>query len=442
LCALVAAAACLVFRTARIHRSLAASSDGGASGAAALAPFPPPVLPILYGDSVGSERMLLREAQRPRETAVRDAGVDPEAERDRCRRYGLGYSNRTARRRVFYGGSIADDPWAALAAQGIEHRDVFHAVVFAESNRTPTLASRDWRFGDGSENLRALRRAFGDETLVHVDRYVQEGGWPRGYGFEGQQQGAVIRGWKERGMTEDDVGFLGDPDELMTRDFVRAMQICDVREFDDHRNCNRARLSGSMSVAFEGAPGCLTLRSFRKPGMTIGRCIEGINANPSLHAKPERTWKGIGWLSDGYGPPSYHKLPSNTTHYPLYNAHDFRRVAGAAYRGGGYGQTAFHGHTAFHVHNFFSNPEVIRRKYLTYGEARKDASSVALGKLEDDVQTMVDCALNRTRDPGKQVLFKGALASLSPRPRAFEVKGYAEARMHELRELLQLESNI
>lgn len=300
------------------------------------------------------------------------------------------------------------------------------------SSRTQMHYPRNVRFTHNSSSLQLLKRLYGPNTKVHVEQYVNEKGWPHGFGWEGLQTSIVIERWKSNGMADDDIGYIADVDEFFSRDYIRAMQICDVKQFDDHGNCYDARIS-AMAMVFEGGPKCRTDRVWGHPDLAIGSCIEGISSNASLHPKPERGWKGTGWLDDGYTKKSkFHKLPVNATHFPLFNAHDFRRV---------WGERWIYGYNAFHLHNFFPNAKVLRNKYKTYGEPIEGALDMALGEIHSDVKSMINCALNKTEDPETRYKLVGldSAEGLKGMPFGFKVPGYVEERMAELESMLLLD---
>mmetsp|Transcript_10235 Transcript_10235/g.22765 ORF Transcript_10235/g.22765 Transcript_10235/m.22765 type:complete len:441 (-) Transcript_10235:228-1550(-) len=387
---------------------------------------------ILFADAEGSAKLLLRAAQTPRH--ILDEPLDEQIEAERCKRYNLNYTGRQIRRRVFYGSLIADDSWHPISISALENYGIFHSASFVESNRTQMLYERELRFDPFSERLKVLKSGmFGPSTRVTVDYYVNENKWPRDLGREHHQRSLIIKRWKDNGMAIDDIGYLADVDEIFTRDFIRAMQICEVRQFQHHGNCKNPKISAGALV-FEGAPGCLTQRQCLHPALIIGECIEGI-ANSSMHPSVDRAWEGLGWLANGYTPNTqFSALPKNTTHYPLYNAADFRRSIGGAilYRKSGY-----------HLHNFFPNIDVMRNKYKTYGHPVKQAEEIPLGDIHDDLKSMIHCGLNRTAADSKSqsALVEGGLKSLDKGsiPVAFEIPGYVEARMKELRDMLQLD---
>ena len=295
---------------------------------------------------------------------------------------------------------------------------------------------RNVRFGEHSESLQLLQKLYGPNTKVHVEQYVNEGGWPKGFGWEGAQAGRVIERWKENGMTDDDIGYLADVDEFFSRDFIRAMQICDVKQFDDHGNCHHVKI-GAEALVFEGGPKCRTARTWYHPDLTIGACIETISTNSSLHPKPERGWKGTGWLDDGWTKTSnFHKLPKNATHFPLFNPHDFRRTGGQTYRAEKFG------YNAFHLHNFFPNATLLRNKYKTYGEPVKGAFDMGLGEIHKDLQSMLNCAFNKTEDPKTRYRLVGLSSVKGPIPLGFQIPGYVEERMFELKSMLSADTQL
>lgn len=116
-----------------------------------------------------SLRLLLSHALTKR--FILDERFDIATEQARCARYGMEISPNPKRKRIFYGGPIADDSWHALALGAIEGYGVFDIVAFVESDTTHTLTHRDLRFNQSSDNLRILEEAgmWGPDTRVTVD---------------------------------------------------------------------------------------------------------------------------------------------------------------------------------------------------------------------------------------------------------------------------------
>jgi hypothetical protein len=385
----------------------------------------------LYGDaSEESARILLRAAQIQR--PVNDEQFNQTVEAERCQRYNLEYKGRTTRRRVFYGSLIADDSWTTISTAALENYGLFHTASFVESNLTQMNIQREMRFAPASENLDLLQKRglFGPETKVEVDYYFNEDRGLNSLGRENDQRALIIERWRQNGMGVDDIGYLGDVDEMFSRDFMRAMMICEVEQFDHHDHCKGSVKAIGSTVVFEGGPLCITKRRWYHPDLIIGECIEGIG-DSTIHPTFERTWKGTGWLSDGY-------RELNTTHGPLHNAADFRMTGGGFMYSGGVGFN----YVGYHFHNFFPSIEVLRKKYKTYGHPVNDALDIHLGSIHEDVASMVYCGLGQPEKSANATypLEENSLESLKgPLPLAFEVEGYVDTRMKVLRAILQID---
>lgn len=234
----------------------------------------------------GSERILLQNAIKKR--PVWDDNINPETEAKRCSRY-FTYTNNARsfthykarkRRRVFLGSLIADDSWHALGALAMESYGIYTAVAFVESNRTQTGTPRELRFVDGTAEHKLLTGSnmFGPNTPVLIDHFSYEGEIDGGGLIrEHMQRNLILDMWKNAGMTPDDIGVLTDADETPTRDFLRAVQMCDMPQFDpEKQNCHTAKVIVS-SLVFEGSPECMTTtRKWMHPDMILGKCIDGI----------------------------------------------------------------------------------------------------------------------------------------------------------------------
>ena len=145
------------------------------------------------------------------------------------------------------------------------------------------------------------------------------------------QRELVLKRWIEQGMTKDDLGIIGDVDEIFARDFLLAAMTCDIPQFHPGQDCKAPELAGKTMV-FESAPDCIAEgRYWFHPDMIVGECIEGIG-DSSIHPKAERA-NGVGLRLKGYGRDGdndYEKLPENSTTYPLFRPSDIRMLPGAA----------------------------------------------------------------------------------------------------------------
>ena len=224
----------------------------------------------------GSALILLKAATEPR--LVFDEAIDIVTERSRCERYNLTLPLLPKRRRIFWGSLIADDSWHAIAMIAMESYGIFHTAAFVESNRTQNFSSRKLRFPPGSKMKAFLQSGglFGPSsysysssstssnmssaTKVSVDYFVNENNSSKGLDREQEQRALILQRWKANGMTGDDIGYLSDTDESFSRDFIRAMQICDVpafRQADTIGNCSKPKVLSGVNIIFEGSPLCI-----------------------------------------------------------------------------------------------------------------------------------------------------------------------------------------
>jgi len=384
-----------------------------------------------------------------------------EEERRRCARYGFDY-NETAigkkRRRIFWGSNIADDSWHAIGTHAAEAYGLYHTVALIESNTTQTLTKRQTRFVDEDNDNKLKKKAkslnrkvlqsgiFGPDTDVKIGFYVDGKDKVKDLLREHLQRHAIIKVWKENGMTKDDIGVVSDIDEVFTRDFLLAAQTCDVPEFRSGQDCHTPKVV-ARTLVFESSPECVTDPSTRQwyhPDMIIGECIDTIGDSETIHTIPAiREYQG-GCRKNGKGKldTDYDKYPLNNiswSMYPLWNAADFRCTAGGKRypRGKPYPPgRSFHNHTAYHFHNFFENTDLVRNKYLTYGHSVSNALSVPLGHLANSLNMLVHCVMNRTNS-GHASLEGGFNNIHGLRPLIFDFDEYRRARHEEFRALVE-----
>jgi hypothetical protein len=176
---------------------------------------------------------------------------------------------------------------------------------------------------------------------------------------EHAQRQEILAGWKALGMEPDDLGYLGDSDEIFSRDYYRALQYCDRTVFLDYeRGRCRHNETGlkSTTLIFEGSPDCATKdRWGHRPDIFVGHCLEEIG-DENLHPKAPRPYEGSMDRAKGYGDRETQSWAGEDNiidgRYPLYNAADTRRIGGSVMV-----QRRQEGHSAFtgyHFHNFFA----------------------------------------------------------------------------------------
>ena len=331
-----------------------------------------------------------------------DEAIDVDRERERCARYNFELLNEThpKRRRLFAGWLVGDDSLEVLKAVSTEAYNVFHMVSYVEAFRAHNLSPRRMRYYDPekpSDDLNMLLQLFGPNTKVSVDYYntSMHEQYAAGEPFHGelfmdyvQREGNTYR-WALNGMRPDDVGIIGDADEVFTRDFLRAMQICDVPEFRPGQDCNMAQVKASTLV-FESSPECLTKnRRWFHPDAVLGECVDNVG-DPSLHQPTEReyskdandTTKGQHGLRRGVNLRDrfdHSDAPPPGRGYPLWHGTDIRLLfQGNVYR------IRDGSATAYHFHNYFKSSEEIHLKYATYGHAKGDkAYNMGVGERSE-----------------------------------------------------------
>ena len=349
-----------------------------------------------------------------------DETIDPDIETRRCAEYGFAYDeSRKARRRLFYGSMISDEAVQVLQTVATEVRDVFHTVAFIESNITGAFMPRDWRFPPHSKRRRMLGTMYGDSTKVTVDYYIHENATEsfvqglripdplpayKQIMFEHQIRQQVLKRWHRNGMQPDDVAVFGDADETFSRDFLRALQMCDVPEFRPGQDCKAPKILGTAHV-FEASPECVVDgMKLWKPDALIGECLDTIG-NETLHPPPKRVFKGKqNFRLDGHGRDGntydqyFAMHGARAEHdgkkmYPLWTPADIRGVSGGR-------QVPKRVITAFHLHNSFKTGEELRNKYLKYAEDIPRAASAPLSLIHEDIALAVAC-VHGWKDMGK-----------------------------------------
>ena len=378
--------------------------------------------------------------------------LDPAAERERCRRHGYSYDDgRTVRRRLFFGSLLADDSDVLLRAFAAESRNVYHAVAYVEGAETGGGFNRTLKYAPGSAAVRGLAERQGPRTAVSVHQIPP--GWlgrdmagRDGAGFsvhrlgierENRMRQIILRRWAELGMRPDDVGVLGDADEVFTRDFLRAAQICDVPEFRPGQDCRAPKVL-AKGLIFEASPECVVEgKLLWHPDMVLGECLEHVG-DEELHPPPKRDGGKRAPGHGGGGDGDYAEYlatvaagDGDAPMYPLWSAMDVRSQAGGGQHRSLINGTRRNLHTAYHLHNFFGSLEVLRFKYRTYAEKLEGAEDRPLAGMHDDLSLAVSCVRGE-QNPGTVRRVMGGYGAIQgPRPILFERDQRLRARRHE-----------
>jgi len=395
--------------------------------------------------------VLLAEVQKTnRPIPDEDEVIEPSIEKQRCIQFSkkMFYNGRTKRRRIFVGSLIADDSWHVIAANALETYGIFHSVTFVESNRTQSFVKRALRFTPGSDELKLLQSGiFGPKTPVYLETFAHEQGRDNGLIREHMMRGTILDKWKELGMTRKDIGLIIDMDEIPSRDFLRAAQICEFTDgawdTDANQTCRSPLVRMGMPM-FEGSPKCIhkgkfnIIGRFLSSSMVIGACIEGIgdsNRHPAVPRK-DVDFSGVprGGRQEGYGRRSnqWGKMPNGVNgFFPLFNAADFRQVVGPI---------SIDGKAGYHFHNFFDSFETIRFKYAYYGHRHDNAFQAPLGAINADLNLLVKCVHNISDEGNRKQRVINSLEVLQKQvklPWAFQIEGYIKARHEELTAIVE-----
>ena len=367
---------------------------------------------------------------------------------DRCRPYNFlkeGFQPdevKPAQRRIFYGALIADEPWELFEIVASETYQVFEGMVFVESDRTQHYTPRPLQRQGHEEKLQEL---FGTNN-IQIRTYVNENPMIRDLAREQEQRQEIIKGWKELGMTENDIGYLADIDETFTRDFLRALQECPHVEFLDYdsHHCHpvKARINGAARV-FESSPECIAKgRAWHHPDVIIGHCIELIgNETKNPIAPRQNQFQRASGFGQNCNEDGYNNITGGM--FPLWSAADFRSLCG--------GTMVRHnkkrGHeefTAYHFHNFFPDFNQTRFKYKTYGHPYFRAFTTKMEDLHSDLELVSRCVHNMansepTRAKTNHAIFwhreEGGLNGTLPYwPVYFHDADYRERKAQALRE--------
>ncbi len=379
-------------------------------------------LPEAYGDEIRQE--------------------DVEIETQRCARYGYEFNpSIKKRRRIFMGSLIADDTWHVIASHAVEAYGLYHTVAFIESNTTQTKTKRQIKFSDKTSlNWRMLQSdIFGPKTDVYVDFRVDAAkDYPdvKPIMRENLQREHITKRWKAAGMQPDDVGIVCDVDEVFTRDFLLALQSCDIPQFRPGQDCFRPQVTG-QALFFEGSPECQFAEYgiegyFRHPNAIIGECVDRIGDyaihEPDINLRKIRTHFEGGHL---LGSRNFDKFP-NRTMYPLWQPWDFRNSPNdenLVLQDG-------HLHSAFHFHNFFESFEGFRNKYNTYGHKVDGADKLPLVEVNNKVKELAVCLKGKDGKHGRFDEIKGR------RPIMFEREPYRTARHNEMIDNLEADEKV
>ena len=316
--------------------------------------------------------------------------ADPVA---RCTRYGAEY-DPALNRRIFWGSLIADESTELLEIASAESKDLYHGIALVEGNRTQNRSPRPFRHLEGKPTLQQM---FGAQD-IRIKAYINEDLTVKDLNRENFARQRIIEGWKEMGMTENDLGIVSDIDESFTRDFLWALKTCKLPQLDHKfHDCHYKHVKlSAVTQVFEGSPECVTeKRVWFHPDVISGHCLELIGDHkeaPRESTKSPRRAEGYGLNCTWYNT----TLDTNHTRH-AWNANDFRATCGGSrvrlktMKKRKWHNRTLSPYTGFHFHNFFANANITRHKYLTYGHPDEEAMKKPLHHLNNDTLMMVRC---------------------------------------------------
>lgn len=302
----------------------------------------------------------------------------------RCRRYGYSFSASQERnRRIFYGAVMQDEPWELFEILSAESYGLFEAMVFMEPDR-------DF-YGEPREPLRleatALLQSMFGVDKVRVIRYSNDDESVKGDLLHDMAREEIVKAWKDMGMMVDDVGYMSNIDDIFARDFIKAIQHCELPEMKyDLHHClhNRVKVFGNCQV-YETSPDCVSrTKKYEHPDMMIGACIQGIG-DESFNRLAPRDETGIyrekGWNCED----REQEKDIKDQKYPLWTGADMRQLCGG--RQANLRASMHQQYTAFHFRNFYNTAKDMRLKYTT----EEELYDKSLDDLGEDMRVTYRC---------------------------------------------------
>ena len=401
-----------------------------------------------------------------------DHGMD---DASRCAQYGVEVlpDNEKHKRRLFFGSMLADESHEVIAAHAVEVYNKYSVVAFVESDTAHNADPRTMNYGPGSESARELQESgqFGtaNHTKIVIDYWLEDFPFLQGMDREVEQRKTILKVWVDQGMTERDVGIMSDLDEVISRDFLNALQVCDfpILRYDPKQrpSCQTPKMILS-TIQFESSPLCVKKDEWFHPDLIAGSCIAGVG-DPSGRVTPERQISGPGRNAKTFGNrhvnwgmkdfKSYPQDVIDNNRFPLWDGRDIRGA-----NGNKEGLTNFVDRrkgkdvrfgTAYHLHNWFQDMEVLRNKFATYGHFDEESRTMSLSAFDGDINMMVRCVRgigNSVTEPEdanqyheNNVLLPegeegGSMFSLGGnRPIYFKKRSYVEERHALLQEMVR-----
>jgi Glycosyltransferase family 17 len=201
--------------------------------------------------------------------------IDSIPPQERCAAFGVEPHSEPTPRRIFFGSMLADENMDILNMNAIETHGIYHVMAFVESNTTHMATPRRMRFRDTPEaDLLQHSNMFGDQTQVIIDYWLEDIPNLIWMDREVEQRNTIVKIWKEAGMTERDIALMADVDEIVSRDFLRALQVCDFPQLrfqeEEQPSCQTPKMVLS-TIQFEASPLCIRQHEWFHPDVMLVR---------------------------------------------------------------------------------------------------------------------------------------------------------------------------
>ena len=198
--------------------------------------------------------------------------IDNMSNEERCSAFGVQPHNESSPRRIFFGSMLADENWDVLKMNAIEVHGLYEVMALIESNTTHAGTPRPMRFHKNSKEALTLQHStmFGNETRVIIDYWLKDMPGLRDMNREVEQRNTIVKVWKEAGMTERDIGIMADLDEIVSRNFLKALQVCDFPKLRvvDEPSCYAPKMVLS-TLSYESSPFCIKKNSWYHPDVIL-----------------------------------------------------------------------------------------------------------------------------------------------------------------------------
>jgi hypothetical protein len=309
-------------------------------------------------------------------------------------------NNNNNKRRIFFGSMLANENIDVILAHAIEVYNMYDIISLVESNTTHFNTPRKMNYyPNNSKNNININASyilnnelfgFKNKTNVYIDYWLKNESELLYMQREVEQRNTIWERWIKQGMKSNDIGIMADLDEIISRDFLNSLLVCDYPKlrYDPNNpirsDCQTPKMVLS-SIQFEGSPKCIKQYEWFHPDLILGDCILGVGDN-SGRVTPKRSVNkqahgkkhlnnniNKGNRIDEWGTRDYNNYPKDVIdnkRFPLWDGRDIREVNGNSDGLINYVHPYSDGHTttgaygtAYHLHNWFNDLEVLRHKY-------------------------------------------------------------------------------